>query len=400
MTDADGLQMASMDSAVGGGPGSLPNGPDGRPFGTYVKDSNERAISWVATRAKRAAAGLDQVQPQLVEMRRYLTFLEDLRARHGGIVGERFKKEKPRVVGGLEVVFLEKYAAVQRFFSEEDKERARLLHEWASDADNILLDIPLSDDEEGAAAATTPSSRASSSRPSSSRTSSSNTMGNNTIRKPPAGHPIWGRDGIMNGLALTGSKGTTVCHNPDLKYDKRSANVMGHNGAAVGSWYPSQLSACWHGVHGSSQGGIHGSKDGGAYSIIVADSYKGLDSDNGNVIWYSGSGSLDNKNPDLAKKTSGNDSLRVSIDQGNPVRVLRKARKGSAWAPPVGLRYDGLYRVTEERPGKNDNGGAYVQFKLERLEEVNGQNQPSLESCLTSPTPKQRDDYSKIKQWF
>ncbi|KAF6793357.1 hypothetical protein CSOJ01_13962 [Colletotrichum sojae] len=68
-------------------------------------------------------------------------------SRHEGIVGERFKKEKPRVLGGLEVVFQEKYAAVQRFFSEEEKERAQLLHAWASDADNILLDIPLSDDE-------------------------------------------------------------------------------------------------------------------------------------------------------------------------------------------------------------------------------------------------------------
>ncbi|KAF6824213.1 hypothetical protein CPLU01_10977 [Colletotrichum plurivorum] len=33
-------------------------------------------------------------------------------SRHEGIVGESFKKEKPRVLSGLEVIFHEKYAAV------------------------------------------------------------------------------------------------------------------------------------------------------------------------------------------------------------------------------------------------------------------------------------------------
>lgn len=384
------------DTAVlgGGGPGSLPQGPGGKAFASYMNESN-KAISWVATKAKRAAAVPEEVQDSLEKMRDYLSFLEDFHSQHEGIVGESFKEVKPKVLAGLVLIFDPQHESMQRFFTKDDKKRARVLHEWASDPD-VLEDLPLEDDETVAPAASR-ASRASSS-------SSSTAVGKAVITKPPPSHPIWGRNGIMNGLALTGSKGTTVCFNPDLKHQKPSASVIGHNGIPIGTWYPSQMSACWNGAHGSSQGGIAPSKEDGVYSVIVAETYKGLDEDNGTTIWYSGSGSIENKNPDQAVHTTANDALRKSRTLQNPVRVLRKApvssRNPSAWAPSCGLRYDGLYLVTGERTGTNDNGGRYVQFRLQRMTVVNKRPQPPLEDCLSIPSREQRAAFGRIKEYF
>src|SRR5690606_20922342 len=54
--------------------------------------------------------------------------------------------------------------------------------------------------------------------------------------------------------------------------------------------------------------------------------------------------------------------LKISCATGNPVRVLRGARQGgrwSRWAPEVGVRYDGLYRVVEYRAISDDGGESW-----------------------------------------
>lgn len=58
---------------------------------------------------------------------------------------------------------------------------------------------------------------------------------------------------------------------------RRSAKVSGHNGLAMGAWFPTRLSALANGAHGASQAGISGNIDYGAFSIVVAATYKDVD---------------------------------------------------------------------------------------------------------------------------
>ena len=94
--------------------------------------------------------------------------------------------------------------------------------------------------------------------------------------------------------------------------------------------------------------------------------YEGMDQDQGDVIYYSGSNSHTNEdpvNPIISHNTKG--LMRSRIDH-RKIRVLRKA--GGSWkhAPSAGLRYDGLYRITGEETMKNALGGAYKRFILQR----------------------------------
>ncbi|KAK3644024.1 hypothetical protein LTR56_009876 [Elasticomyces elasticus] len=118
------------------------------------------------------------------------------------------------------------------------------------------------------------------------------------LRCPPAGHRIWGINGMMHGLALTvpNSRGPgRPAYNPRFKC--RNSKIHGHNEIAVGAWYPRQLAACFHGAHGSSQGGIAGSGESSAYSIVSSGAYSDVDIDQGNFLYYSAAESQTNKNP-------------------------------------------------------------------------------------------------------
>ena len=43
--------------------------------------------------------------------------------------------------------------------------------------------------------------------------------------------------------------------------------------------------------------------------------------------------------------TKGNLALKISFDEGYPVRVSRGPRGAQLWSPSIGYRYDGLYLV-------------------------------------------------------
>ena len=44
----------------------------------------------------------------------------------------------------------------------------------------------------------------------------------------------------------------------------------------------------------------------------------------------------------------GNQALKLSCESGLPVRVVRSHKeKRSAYAPPDGVRYDGVYRIAK-----------------------------------------------------
>src|ERR1700710_521973 len=102
-------------------------------------------------------------------------------------------------------------------------------------------------------------------------------------RLPPVDHHIWGRHGIMHGMALD-ARGRRCVR--DLRYNTRSARTFGKHGLQVGDWLPSLYVAYLRGAHGLHQGGIYGTVAEGAYSIVVSRCFSGLDEDNGDTIWY------------------------------------------------------------------------------------------------------------------
>ncbi|KAK4544273.1 hypothetical protein LTR36_004483 [Oleoguttula mirabilis] len=197
-----------------------------------------------------------------------------------------------------------------------------------------------------------------------------------TIKLPPKEHYIWGMNGIMHGVAMKISDGNKKGTVFDPRYKRRSSKVHGHNGIAVGTWYPRQLVALFRGAHGHQQAGITGDEKTGAFSIVVSGQYDLLDRDRGEYLYYSGSHSHDNESPnEPAPSAPGTLALHTSLETGEAVRVLRSHTGKSRHAPSVGLRYDGLYRVVSVSRPKNAKGGLYEQFKLERMGEQGEINQ-------------------------
>jgi len=145
-------------------------------------------------------------------------------------------------------------------------------------------------------------------------------------------------------------------------------------GVEVGVWFHFRVQASEAGLHTPLVAGICGKENVGASSIVVACAYE-LDIDLGEEIYYTGSGGRD-------KDSKGRVGGRQTCDQqlkrcnkalamschaplndehgsnagsawqlGKPVRVLRSgnsrgATKRSPYLPKGGVRYDGIYKVT------------------------------------------------------
>lgn len=75
------------------------------------------------------------------------------------------------------------------------------------------------------------------------------------------------------------------------------------------------------------------------------------------------------------------------------MRVLRASKKQSAFAPSVGIRYDGLYVVVRQETSHNAKGGLFIRYLLER---VPGQT-PLKDVRSASPTAQQMADFRRIK---
>ncbi|GJC94667.1 YDG/SRA domain-containing protein [Colletotrichum higginsianum] len=270
----------------------------------------------------------------------------------------------------------------KKYFSEKMKTRAKELHEWADRVeDSVGIAHKAAQEAKAEAKAAKPVT---------------NKAANGETIPPPADHEIWGRGGIMHGLALRPTDRFTVALNPVYTEEKRPANVYGHNGLTVGDWFPNQLSALFNGAHGSSNAGIYFQKDEGAFSVIVAGAYQDLDVDKGEIIFYSGSNShLNDDSESILPSTEANKSLAENNVCSNPVRVLRKAHKGSRWAPSHGYRYDGLYEVYEKRLPKNTKNGTFEQYHLVRLP-----GQTPLRDLRSNPSAKQISDLAKSRDRY
>lgn len=176
-----------------------------------------------------------------------------------------------------------------------------------------------------------------------------------------------GKSNLMRGIRITRGPAGGRTYALDPSYPKREAAVVGANGLSVGDWWPFQICALRDGAHGSRMGGIHGRGD-GAYSVVISGAYDDSDTDFGNTVYYSGSRGA--PEPGVKKEavlTNASKSLMMSKKRGRPVRLLRAAKGNSAFAPKVGIRYDGLYTVVDYSQQETNEGVAYWRFTLERV---------------------------------
>lgn len=211
------------------------------------------------------------------------------------------------------------------------------------------------------------------------------------VRVPHPNHPIYGVNGIMHGILVVKGKTTSYMINDGIQ--RRNASAFGHNGLQVGDCWPLQIAALRDGAHGRRIGGISGKVTEGAYSVVVSGMYDELDQDYGDIVHYSGSNSHDNKDRHEPKISEATKCLQRSITTQRPVRVIRSSGSGSRFAPAAGLRYDGLYRVARSSIERNGHGGAYIQFRLERLG-----NQPPI--ALNRPTHQEQRDFGFVRQGY
>ncbi len=119
--------------------------------------------------------------------------------------------------------------------------------------------------------------------------------------------------------------------------------------------------------------GIDGNSTDGAAAIVLSGDYED-DKDNGDEIIYTGAGGND---PSTGKQTKdqnwdrGNAGLRISMDRGLPVRVVRGSYHKSPYSPASGYQYAGLYSVMEAWEETGKSGYKICRFRLE----YSGQNQ-------------------------
>lgn len=215
-----------------------------------------------------------------------------------------------------------------------------------------------------------------------------------TSKLAPTAHPIYGDNGIMRGI---NRKWGGKRYSYELRHDlKRSHKAFGHNGIAIGQWWPLQICALRDGAHGSIGGGMSHTKEDGVRSIVINSQYEETDRDEGDTIWYSMPGSVTNEDPVNLPGEAATEAMRLSWHNDKDIRVIRGSGAGWAGRPSVGLRYDGLYKITDERMGKNSKGGLFVQFKLER----NVTGQPALSTVTSRPTGQEKLDEALVKNGY
>ncbi|WYZ44734.1 hypothetical protein EsH8_VIII_000050 [Colletotrichum jinshuiense] len=374
-------QGGGQSAAAAGGATGVPRQPWGNSPGAYISLVKGKVILRLAQLSMGSAApGDSRVVEKMEEFGFFLNYLEKYSQVYPATVSREIFNLKLPIKDCLNLICNTKYLNKQRYFSTKDKKRAQALYEWIDKA----------------SVAPNPSRAQPPLVPTPAPVVDAKQTGRDVILKPPRNHPIWGVDGIMHGLALKGGSRFTVVINPDYLGEKRSAARLGDNGLAVGSWFPNQLSALFNGAHGHSNAGIYYSKEEGSYSVIVARAYEGLDIDQGDIVYYSGSNAHNNDIPDeIAPSTDATKSLSDAYISDTPVRVLRKANKRSKWSPSHGLRYDGLYKITDKLLPTNSKGGSFEQFKLERIP-----GQKSLNELREIPTAEQKSMFAKIKDRY
>ncbi|ESZ98946.1 hypothetical protein SBOR_0604 [Sclerotinia borealis F-4128] len=204
------------------------------------------------------------------------------------------------------------------------------------------------------------------------------------LPEPPTIKFEYQKDHMFRGLKLV--KGHTVAMRTSWKDDERSVYDEGHNGQMIGDWWPWLICALRDRAHGSINAGICGKKGVGAVSIYMGSaSKKGYiydNIDNGNTIEYCGS-------------EAGTPLMDLSFEKGTLIRVLRAANDKSDWAPSIGYRYDGLYKIVSKEliqvPEKDK--------ELYRYKMVRDKNQKPLRAHAR-PTIEETDEFEAKRAWL
>jgi len=204
----------------------------------------------------------------------------------------------------------------------------------------------------------------------------------------------------MHGFYLRAGRARRYDFDPRYLSQKRRANHFGHNNLQPGAWWPLQIVALYHGAHGNPFKGIYGNPTDGAFSVVISGAsatYHDLDTDNGDTVWYSADAP---HTTDPSAPSPDTKALQRSLLTRRPVRVLRsggiRRHASSAWAPAVGIRYDGLYRVVDQVQGSNGRGGRVWKFKMVRVV-----GQRALEEIRDAvPSRAQRRDEARVREGY
>jgi len=157
-------------------------------------------------------------------------------------------------------------------------------------------------------------------------------------------------------------------------YDPNYVEADGRFGPVEGvkvlDKFENRQECCRKGVHRQVQAGISGSSKDGAYSICVSGGYED-DEDFGDKIIYTGTGGQreswghGSQVKDQDFEHPDNAALFRSQETGMVVRVVR-GRSKSPYSPEKGLRYDGLYIVTNAYREKGKSGFLICRYELQR----------------------------------
>ncbi|CAG8698879.1 16255_t:CDS:2, partial [Acaulospora morrowiae] len=170
-------------------------------------------------------------------------------------------------------------------------------------------------------------------------------------------------------------------------------------GIEVGAWWATRMECCHAGVHAPTVAGIAFIETEGAISVALSGGYED-DVDWGEAFTYTGSGGRDLKgtraNPKNLRTapqskdqelSGGNLALKLSCENGKPVRVIRGYKLANQYAPKEGYRYDGLYKVERWWEETGLAGFKVYKYAFKRLPD-----QPPLGTCIHSFSESEEDD--------
>lgn len=197
---------------------------------------------------------------------------------------------------------------------------------------------------------------------------------------------------IVSRAIPQGGTAKNLTRSLDPRYQfKKSAFFVGEGHLRVGQWFPYRICAIRDGAHGELEGGIAGRENLGAVSVILssAGSTTYPDIDQGDTILYCGTRG---KNGKISPSTS---FMLESSAKKNEIRVLRSSKlpRVNPYRPVEGIRYDGLYKITEHE--LLDEEAVLYRFTLKR---VDGQHPIRCQGAAARPTEREIKELRSLKE--
>ncbi|SEW35226.1 putative restriction endonuclease [Chitinophaga sp. YR573] len=161
-----------------------------------------------------------------------------------------------------------------------------------------------------------------------------------------------------------------------------------------GHWFKDRKEMMLSSFHRNWGAGIDGNAKEGVAAIVLSGGYED-DEDLGDEIIYTGAGGNDpNTRKQIKDQTwdKGNAGLRLSMDQGLPVRVIRGYSHKSEFSPATGYTYAGLYSVVDSWEENGKSGFKICRFRLEYCGKNKERNLPETLELRYSKREKQRKE--------